>query len=267
MDDSQDITEVRGIGAFGMVPEWLLVADISSTAKVLFAWMCCKYANRSTWACWPGQQRLADDMNVSVGTIKHAINELVDVGALSKRQRVTTSNQPATNYYQMMFLPTVRKLTGGQKTDPAIGQKTVPARGQKTDYKPEVHEPEVLEREVQHPLIDSPLQYHKRHGGHVDGFCDWVCLPQEMATQFANRARMTDSQVRQWALQVRREWETTGKVATGSMWEFWNARWSERCEGQEDDRPWEGPFTRAFRLKAEREARAAALQGEHRDDE
>lgn len=239
MDDStSDPTHLRGIGAFGMIPEWLLVAKVSSTAKVLFGWMACKYASRSTWSCWPGQARLAEDLGCSPRTIASAITELVEVGAVTRRARVDKHGAPASNFYQLMFLPPRRKLQDLQKTAGPLPQKTASTPPQKTAYELEVLEPEVLEREeasprqetatISAPLIDSPLQWHRRHGSHVAEMCDWVCLPQELASQYATRAGMTDAEVLAWAKQVRQDWQTAKRVPTGSMFEFWQARWAER---------------------------------------
>lgn len=239
MDDStSEPTHLRGIGAFGMIPEWLLVAKVSSTAKVLFGWMACKYASRSTWSCWPGQARLAEDLGCSPRTIASAITELVEVGAVTRRARVDKHGAPASNFYQLMFLPPRRKLQDLQKTAGPLPQKTASTPPQKTAYELEVLEPEVLEREeasprqetatISAPLIDSPLQWHRRHGSHVTEMCDWVCLPQELASQYATRAGMTDAEVLAWAKQVRQDWQTAKRVPTGSMFEFWQARWAER---------------------------------------
>lgn len=239
MDDStSEPTHLRGIGAFGMIPEWLLVAKVSSTAKVLFGWMACKYASRSTWSCWPGQARLAEDLGYSPRTIASAITELVEVGAVTRRARVDKHGAPASNFYQLMFLPPRRKLQDLQKTAGPLPQKTASTTPQKTAYELEVLEPEVLEREeasprqetatISAPLIDSPLQWHRRHGSHVAEMCDWVCLPQELASQYATRAGMTDAEVLAWAKQVRQDWQTAKRVPTGSMFEFWQARWAER---------------------------------------
>ena len=229
MDAEQEPTHLRGIGAFGMIPEWLLVSDISSTAKVLFAWMACKYANRSTWACWPGQARLAADLNVSANTIGAALKELISVGAVTKRKRMHASGAPATNYYQLMFLDTPEKLGIPKKTVDTYPKKTGDIYPKKTWDKPEVHEQEVHEPEVRvAPLVESPLQFHKRHGSHVSQFCDWVCLPQELAHQFATRAGLTDAEVVAWASSVRQAWQASRRVPVGGMWEWWNARWAER---------------------------------------
>lgn len=255
MDDSAEPTHLRGMGAFGMIPEWLLSAHISSTAKVVFGWMACKYASRATWTCWPGQSRIADDLNVSVSTIKSAMKELVDVGALTKRQRVDEHGSPSSNYYQLVFTPPVEKLTHRQKTDPPHSQISDPPPRQKTGYKPEVLELDVLEREVRRApvatLVESPIAWHKRHGSHVNEFCDWVCFPQELASQFANRASLTDADILTWAQSVRQTWQQAKKVPTGSMYDFWNARWAERQNVMTTDAD---SFAERHRRRREREA-------------
>jgi hypothetical protein len=242
MDDpTPEPTQMRGIGAFGMIPEWLLLADVTSTAKVLFGWMACRYANRSTWACWPGQARLAADLNMSTATIARAIDELVTIGALSKRARLDASGAPTSNFYQLMFLdPSPQKCGDPSKMQGPLPSKMRGPLPSKMSDKREVLEPEVLEREEEglgrpaaattrpQPLIDSPLQWHRRHGSHVQELCDWVCLPQELAGQYATRAGLTDAEVLAWAKQVRQDWQTAKRVPTGSMFDFWQARWAER---------------------------------------
>ena len=58
---------------------------------------------------------MASDLNVSVKTIGLALKELVDVGALTKRQRMDDHGGPSTNYYQLMFLPSPQKLPTNQR--------------------------------------------------------------------------------------------------------------------------------------------------------
>ena len=241
MDNStHEPTHLRGIGPFGMIPEWLLQADITSTAKVLFGWMACKYANRATWTCWPGQQRLASDLRLHPNTVASALRELIAVGAMTKQSRTQGNGMPASNHYQLMFVQPTENCGHPQKTVAAHPQKTVATYPQKTVDKQEVLEPEVLEREGEasspgnglrpkpSTLIESPLQWHRRHGSHVSEMCDWVCLPQELASQYATRAGMTDAEVLAWATQVRQDWQAAKRVPTGSMYDFWNARWTER---------------------------------------
>jgi hypothetical protein len=265
MSETDEPTQLRGIGSFGMIPEWLLIAPISSTAKVVFGWMACKYASRATWSCWPGQARLAADLQVSVNTIASAMKELQDVGALTKRRRMDAAGAPATNYYQLMFLPTHEKLGIPQKTEAAYPQKTVGGYPQKTVDKPEVLEPEVLEREVPAPLIESPIRFHKRHAGHVSSFCDWMCLPQEMVVQFANRGRMTEAQVIAWATEVRAQWHAEQRVPTDSMFSFWGDRWKERHASSRREGAEAAPMNHYYAARAKRDEERARRDEQQRE--
>lgn len=78
------------------------------------------------------------------------------------------------------------------------------------------------------PLIESPLSWDRKHGGHVPGFCDWVCLPGDLAEQFAGRANWAQSEVVTWAESVREKWQASRRVPAGKMYDFWNDRWTEQ---------------------------------------
>jgi hypothetical protein len=266
------------LGPFGMTPAWVLTAPIQSNAKVLFGWMACRYANRETWQCWPGQQRLADDLGWHRNTVTNALRELVSIGALTKDRRMTKDGKVMTNHYTLVFVAPPQmaaRTTDGAQAPSHAHQQDMPSQSAAAQIgggihpqgfvqgypqgfvqKPEVVEPESVQPERRASLIDSPLNFHKRHGGHVSELCDWVCLPEDMANQFAKRAKMTPAQVLAWAQSVRERWEASGRVPTGSMWEFWNARWTEKMDdGDRDLYPNEGPVTRIIRLNAERRAR------------
>jgi hypothetical protein len=74
----------------------------------------------------------------------------------------------------------------------------------------------------------SPLKWEKAHGGHVTGFCDWVCFPSDLAEQFAGRAGWEFSAVQAWAASIRRNWQAQGKVPADRPYDFWNFRWQEQ---------------------------------------
>lgn len=113
--------------------------------------------------------------------------------------------------------------------------------------------------------MESPLQWHKRHGSHVQELCDWMCFPQELASQFANRAGMTDAQVLSWAQQIRTEWQTAKRVPTGSMFDFWNQRWTEAQAKTVPETPkareWGAPDLTQY--YAERERQEAEKQAKY----
>lgn len=78
------------------------------------------------------------------------------------------------------------------------------------------------------PLVVGPLKWDRIHGGHVTGFCDWVCFPSDLAEQFAGRAGWDVAAVSAWATAVRADWQANGRVPADRPYDFWNFRWQER---------------------------------------
>ena len=81
----------------------------------------------------------------------------------------------------------------------------------------------------------SPLEFHRKHGHHEPGFCDWHCFPSDLYVQFAARiaaqrggisVETARADVREWAEGVR----ASGVMPSGKMYDFWNAQW-ERTHG------------------------------------
>ena len=79
-------------------------------------------------------------------------------------------------------------------------------------------------------LVVSPMEFHRQHGRHVSGFCDWLCLPQLVHDEFVNRvigagAQEPDAQaqVLAWAREVRRRW--AGRIPGDDIFTFWRHEW------------------------------------------
>lgn len=92
-------------------------------------------------------------------------------------------------------------------------------------------------------LVVSPAEFHRKHVAiHVTEFCDWVCFPNELAREFAQKVTGTPheeafTQVLDWAREIRRQWQ--GRVVPdGSPWDFWKHRWTETHGGS---KPHTGP--------------------------
>lgn len=99
------------------------------------------------------------------------------------------------------------------------------------------HDPEESARETTPepprpgPLVERARDWGVRHGGHVTGFCAWMCLFEDQFNQFVQRITARGvaepearDQVRRWAEQVRDVWGRD-HTPTGKPWDFWNARW------------------------------------------
>jgi hypothetical protein len=255
------------IGQYAIVPLWLVQSDISHTALRVFALLAGKYANRTTQECWPSHQRIADDLHVHRNTVAAGIAELVERGILVQRHRAANGLKTSNHYTLQFIKPAGFRCTTDSATlhNPLciVAQPTVQPLhnplcnvAQPTVHKPESVDPELVnQKEVPrapvNALVESPLAWHKRHGSHVQQFCDWVCFPQELASQFANRASLTDADILTWAQSVRQTWQQAKKVPTGSMYDFWNARWAERQNVMTTDAD---SFAERHRRRREREA-------------
>lgn len=81
------------------------------------------------------------------------------------------------------------------------------------------------------PLITgeaSPRGWAKIHGNHVPQFCDWLCLPDFIVSEFARKSGKGEegpAYVTTWALGVREAWE--GQTIGLDALAFWRARWAE----------------------------------------
>lgn len=235
---------ITDIGQYAIVPLWLVQSDISPTSMRVFALLAGKYANRLTHECWPSLQRIADDLQVHRNTVKTAIAELVEHDVLVRRHRSEQGLQTSNHYTLRFTAPKSLSRTVGCPTQDSIQSpyrtENWPPVGQKTVHEPESGEPESLNQRESNAiagnrltpkpaaLVESPLQWHRRHGSHVQELCDWMCFPQELASQFANRAGMTDADILVWAREIRATWQMAKRVPTGSMYDWWNARWTER---------------------------------------
>lgn len=79
------------------------------------------------------------------------------------------------------------------------------------------------------------VEFDRKHGRHMDGFCDWCCLPMDLVDRFSKRIPGSDDgqkrhDIKQWALSIRAIWETR-IIPDGSDYEFWTNRWTETHGG------------------------------------
>jgi hypothetical protein len=82
---------------FAIIPEWILDADISPRAKNLYC-ILWTYADRKDGSCYPSVTTLAKRVGVSRANTHKLINELLDIGAIEKKNRYK-DNAKQTNLY------------------------------------------------------------------------------------------------------------------------------------------------------------------------
>jgi predicted transcriptional regulator len=91
-------------GGFTQVPNLLLKSSLSANAKVVYAQLL-SYA----WTndrCYPGQERMADDLGSTKSTVNRAIIELQETGWLDVERR----GQGKTNIYTLKYVVNNAKI-------------------------------------------------------------------------------------------------------------------------------------------------------------
>ena len=80
----------RHLGEFALVPRSLAAAATGNTLRLWCVLWC--YSGNGTHAAWPSHETLADDLDVSVSTVKRCLRELTDLGVLTCEARSGTSS-------------------------------------------------------------------------------------------------------------------------------------------------------------------------------
>lgn len=126
--DNVSTLEIKGFTPYAQIPRWILRAgDKLSHGAVRLYGVIMTYADNSTRAAFPSREKLAEDMGISVATVKRAIKELEEYGAVevTRRRNKKTGNFYANHYVLVFSDPRVisdppREDTGDPITRPTI---------------------------------------------------------------------------------------------------------------------------------------------------
>ena len=66
---------------FAMLPDWLLTSGVGGLPLKVYGMMAGRYGNRERWCCVT-QARLAKDLSVDERSVRNAIRELQEAGAI-----------------------------------------------------------------------------------------------------------------------------------------------------------------------------------------
>ena len=75
---------------FSIIPEWITYAAISDKALRLYS-VLARYADNQTHEAFPSRETLAGRMNCSTSSVDRATEELIKIGAVTKKQRHNSS--------------------------------------------------------------------------------------------------------------------------------------------------------------------------------
>ena len=109
---------------FAIIPEWVLYSDTTATAVRLYATLQ-RYADKETGACHPSRATLASKCNCNIKSIDRALAELIAIGAVIKKHRISSNGDMTSNQYTVITssgvaakvsLPSDKNaMTGGDK--------------------------------------------------------------------------------------------------------------------------------------------------------
>ena len=97
------MSDIRADEYFAIVPEWVILADVSANAVRLYA-LLNRFAN-SAGRAWPSRRTLAEMLRTSMATIDRAKDELVSAGALTVEHRTNPAGDPSSNLYTIHTRP------------------------------------------------------------------------------------------------------------------------------------------------------------------
>jgi hypothetical protein len=94
---------VSDTGAFALIPEWVVYADISDRAFRLYSRLA-RYADARGLA-WPSRLRLASELKCSPSSLDRAVTELRDIGAVTVSARHDEGGQRSNLYTLIRLKP------------------------------------------------------------------------------------------------------------------------------------------------------------------
>ena len=100
---------------FSIVPEWMIESSLSDQAVRVYATLY-RYADKDDGSCYPSIATIGKRCNKSVSSVKRAIKELKDFGAIEVRERYEKDKGQTSNLY-------ILKMNPAFKNDPESPSK------------------------------------------------------------------------------------------------------------------------------------------------
>lgn len=117
-------TEIRSDGYFAIIPEWILDAEFSPSAIMVYLTLA-RYSNRQTRTCFPSKETIQQKSRLSPNTVSKALAELKEGGAISSKRR-NRNGQPTSNVYVLHMLGPFGRVADDEALIPKIGEALIP---------------------------------------------------------------------------------------------------------------------------------------------
>lgn len=92
---------------FAAVPKWIFEAGLGPTAIAVFT--CLTAFADDEGLCWPSMSRIAGMLGVTRNTVRSALNDLAEVGAVSWHERTTEGGAQTSHIYRVRFFRQTHK--------------------------------------------------------------------------------------------------------------------------------------------------------------
>lgn len=143
---------------FCIIPEWVLYSNITATAVRLYGTLQ-RYADKETGACHPSRATLAAKCNCTVKSIDRALTELISIGAVIKKQRISANGDMTSNQYTVITVPQVASKMS------LPSDKNAPTGSDKIDTQTKVNLIQSQERTAAQSIADQWWQAYKQRTG------------------------------------------------------------------------------------------------------
>ena len=95
---------------FSIVPEWLIESNVSGNALRVYSALY-RFADKDDGTCWPSIATIGTKCNKSSSSIKRAIKELKDIGAIEVKERYLEDKGQTSNLYILKLNPAFKSDT------------------------------------------------------------------------------------------------------------------------------------------------------------
>jgi hypothetical protein len=154
---------------FALIPEWVLYADISPAAKVVYC-VLHRYAN-SNGKCFPSRKSISSKAGIGLSTLDRAIDDLIALEAVKVKRRTSETGSPTSNEYTVIV----------NRPTPDLNRP--PIENEQTPLFKSDNQTKAILNQSQEPISSSSKD---------DGFDDfWTIYPRKVGKGAARKAWKT----------------------------------------------------------------------------
>ena len=151
---------------FSIVPEWLTESKVTDNAFRVYATLC-RYADKEDGSCYPSIKSIGNRCGKSPSSVKRALKELKEIGAIKVEARYIDDGQ-TSNLYTVIFNPTIygmgAKVINEQGVSPNMDHKL------KSSNQSHIIQEDKSGRKYLFNALSNALEYTPKTKQEISGF-------------------------------------------------------------------------------------------------